>query len=100
MCLKFRFKIMEAYSQTTIYEWFRRLQNRRTSRDEDERSSRLSTSSSENLIAHMKNIIRGNRRLAVWEVAEAAGHWFMPLNLNGRFRNTSGPRRICAKTLH
>jgi hypothetical protein len=73
------------------YEWFRHFKNGRTSTDDDERPGRHSTSRSEPLIAQVKNIVRGNRRLTVREVSEDVR---VPLVnatlLNGRFRNASG----------
>jgi hypothetical protein len=56
---------LEAHAQT--------FKNRRNSTDDDERSGRFSTSSSKHLIAQVKIIIRGNRRLTVREDSEEAG---------------------------
>jgi transposase len=74
-CVKVRKTAAEAYAlkETTIYKWFKRSKNGRTSTDGDEQSGRPSTSRSEILIAQVKNIIHGNRRLTVREVAEEVG---------------------------
>jgi AraC-like DNA-binding protein len=49
------------------------LKNGRISTDGDDYSGRLSTSRSEPLIAQVKNIIRGNRRLTIRKVAKEVG---------------------------
>jgi hypothetical protein len=45
----------------------------RTSKDDDELCGRKSTSRTENLFAHVKEVIRENRRLTVREVLEEYG---------------------------
>jgi hypothetical protein len=54
----------DAWSQMMTCRGFRHFKNGRTSVD-DEQCGRPSTSRSEALIAQMKNIIHGNRRLSV-----------------------------------
>jgi hypothetical protein len=54
------------------YVWFKRFKNGRTSMDNDEHSSRASTSRPEALSAKVKNI-DGNRPLTVREAAGKVG---------------------------
>jgi hypothetical protein len=54
-----------ALSQMMTYEWSKHFKNGRTSADNDEWSSRHSTSRSEPLIAQVKNIIHENHQLTV-----------------------------------
>jgi hypothetical protein len=63
----------DALSQTTTYKYFIRFKSGRTSMDDDKQSVRPSTSRSKPLVAQVKNIIHGNRRLTVQEVVEKVG---------------------------
>jgi hypothetical protein len=55
----------DALSQTVTYECFKHFKNGITSTNDEEQSGQPSTSRSEPLIAQVKNIIHGNRRLTV-----------------------------------
>jgi [histone H3]-lysine36 N-dimethyltransferase SETMAR len=63
----------EALSRSKTFEWHSRFSSGRTSTDDDPRSGRPSTSHTEDLIARVNGIIRGNRRLTIREVAEEVG---------------------------
>lgn len=57
-------------SRTQCYEWFKRFKDGRTSVTEDPRPGRPSTSTDDRHVERVREVIRGNRRLTVREVAD------------------------------
>jgi hypothetical protein len=58
----------DALGQTQTYDWFNRLQNCRTSVDDDERSGRPSTGTTPKNGAEVREVIRENRRRTIQDV--------------------------------
>ena len=60
-------------SFTQYYEWFKHFKGGRTSVSENPRIGRCSTSMDDRHVEGVREVIRGNRRLAVREIAEEVG---------------------------
>ena len=63
----------DAMGVTQIKEWFNRFRNGRTSVESDERSGRPQTARNAAIVARVENLIKGDRRLTVREIAEEVG---------------------------
>jgi hypothetical protein len=63
----------EYLSRTQCYEWFKRFKEGRTSVSEDPRPGKPSTSTDDCRVERVREVIRGNCRLTVREVAEEMG---------------------------
>ena len=59
-----------AMKKTAVYKWVKRFSEGRESVTDEERSGRLATSITEEIIAKFRQIVRGNRRLTVRSIAE------------------------------
>jgi len=59
-----------AIKKTPVYKWVKRFSERRECVPDEERSGRPATSRTEENIAQLRQIVRENRRLTVWSIAE------------------------------
>ena len=60
-------------SRTQCYEWFKSFKEGRMSVGEDPRPGRPSTSTNDDNVETVRDVIRGNRRLTIREVANEVG---------------------------
>lgn len=63
----------DTMSQPRVYEWYKRFQEGREDIEDDERSGRPSTSTSDENVEKVKKIVLANRRITIREVAEETG---------------------------
>jgi len=59
-----------AMKKTAVYKWVKSFSEGRESVTDEERSGRPATSRTEKNIAKFRQILRENRRLTVWSIAE------------------------------
>jgi hypothetical protein len=60
----------QCMGRTQFYEWFKRFKDSRQSTDNEPCPGRPSTSTDAVHVAQVRAIVRSNRRLMVWEIAE------------------------------
>jgi transposase len=63
----------DAMGVTQIKEWFNRFKNGRTSVESEQRSGRPQTARNAAVVERVENLVRGDRRLTVREIAEEVG---------------------------
>ena len=63
----------DAMGETQIKEWFNRFKNGRTSVESEQRSGRPQTARNAAVVERVENLVRGDRRLTVREIAEEVG---------------------------
>ena len=63
----------DAMGVTQIKEWFNRFKNGRTSVESEQRSGRPKTARNAAVVEKVENLVRGDRRLTVREIAEEVG---------------------------
>lgn len=63
----------DTISQPRVYEWYKRFQEGREDIEDDARSGRPSTSTSDENVEKVKEIVLANRRITIREVAEEIG---------------------------
>ena len=63
----------DAMGVTQIKEWFNRFKNGRTSVESEQHSGRPQTARNAAVVERVKNLVRGDRRLTVREIAEEVG---------------------------
>ena len=63
----------DAMGVTQIKEWFNRFKNGRTSVESEQCSGRPQTARNSAVVERVKNLVRGDRRLTVREIAEEVG---------------------------
>jgi hypothetical protein len=85
-------------SQSKTFEWCSHFKSRHWSFEDDPCPGRLSTSHTEETVAHVREIIRADRHLTIREVYR--GCWniirYMPENYNWRIANETCVSEICA----
>jgi hypothetical protein len=87
VCIRFKFKklgktdretyemLQQAFGETALsrfkaFEWYSRFKNGRTSIDDDPHSGRPSTARTNETVDRVNAVIRGNRHLAIREIAD------------------------------
>jgi len=60
-------------SSAQVLKWHKAFKDRRESVEDEERAGRLTTSRTENSVAHVKAVLDRDRRLSVWLIAEKVG---------------------------
>ena len=91
----------DAMGVTQIKEWFNRFKNGRTSVESEQRSGRPQTARNAAVVERVKNMVRGDRRLTIREIAEVVGiskdsaHEIFLADLN--MRRVAAPKLLSAK---
>ena len=62
-----------AMSKTRVYEWYKRFQEGREEVEDDERPGRPSTSTTDENVEKVKEMIMNDRRITIREVANEVG---------------------------
>jgi histone-lysine N-methyltransferase SETMAR len=62
-----------AFSRTTIFEWHKRFREARESVKDDERSGRPTTSRTDDNIAAVDKIVKEDRKVTSWLIADTLG---------------------------
>ncbi|XP_014480147.1 PREDICTED: putative uncharacterized protein FLJ37770 [Dinoponera quadriceps] len=84
-----------AMSKTRVYEWYKRFQDGREDVEDDERPGRPSTSTTDENVEKVKEMVMNNRRLTVREVADDVG--ISIGSCHEIFSNVLGMKRVAAK---
>ncbi|XP_011146337.1 putative uncharacterized protein FLJ37770 [Harpegnathos saltator] len=82
-------------SQPRVYEWYKRFQEDREDIEDDARSGRPSTSTNDEHVEKVKEIVLANRRITIRKVAEEIG-----ISYGSReviFTNVLNMKRVAAK---
>ena len=83
-----------AMSETRVYEWYKRFQDGHEDVEDDERPGRLSTSTTDENVEKVKEMVMNDRRIVIREVADDVGisigscHYI--------FSNVLGMKRVAA----
>ena len=84
-----------AMSKTRVYEWYKRFQDGREDVEDGERSGRPSTSTTDENVEKVKEMVMNDRRITIREVADDVG---ISIGLcHEIFSNVSGMKRVAAK---
>ena len=62
-----------AMSKTKVYEWYKRFQDGREDVEDDERPGRPSTSTTDENVEKVKEMVMNDRRISIREVADDVG---------------------------
>ena len=62
-----------AMSKTRVYEWYKRFQNGREDVEDDERPGRPSTSTTDENVEKVKEMVMNDRQITIREVADVVG---------------------------
>ena len=62
-----------AMSKTRVYEWYKRFQNGREDVEDDERPGRSSTSTTDENVEKVKEMVMNDRQITIREVADVVG---------------------------
>ena len=60
-------------SKTRVYKWYKRFQNGREDVEDDERSGRPSTSTTDENVEKVKGMVMNNHRITIREAADDVG---------------------------
>ncbi|XP_025155020.1 putative uncharacterized protein FLJ37770 [Harpegnathos saltator] len=82
-------------SQSRVYEWYKRCHEDREDIEDDARSGRPSTSTSDKNVKKVKEIVPANRRITIREVAEEIGISYD--SCEAIFTNVLNMKRVTAK---
>jgi hypothetical protein len=84
-----------ALKKTNVYEWYKSFQDGREDVEDDERSSRPSTSLIDENVTKVEKMVMNDRRITIREVANEAG---ISIGLcHNIFFNFLGMKRVAAK---
>ena len=84
-----------AMSKTRVYEWYKRFQDGREDVEDDERPGRPSTTTTDENVKKMKQMVMNDRRITIREVADDVG---ISIGLcHVIFSNVLGMKRVAAK---
>ena len=86
-----------AMSKTSVYEWYKRFQDGREDVEDDERPGRPSTSTTDENVGKVKEMVMNDRRITIREVADDVG--ISIGSRHGIFSNVLGMKRVAAKSV-
>ena len=84
-----------AMSKTRVYEWYKRFQDGREDVEDDERSGRPSTSTTDENVEKVEEMVMNNRRITIRDVADDVG--ISIGSCHEIFSNVLGMKRVAAK---
>ena len=84
-----------AMSKTRVYEWYKRFQDGREDVEDAERSGRPSTSTTDENVEKVKEIVMNDRRITIREVADDVG--ISIGSCHEIFSNVLGMQRVASK---
>ena len=84
-----------AMSKTRVYEWYKRFQDDREDVEDDERPGCLSTSTTDENVEKVKEMVINDRRITIREVADDVG--ISIGSCHAIFSNALGMKRVAAK---
>ena len=84
-----------AMSKTRVYEWYKRFQDGREDGEDDERPGRLRTSTTDENVEKVKEIVMNDRRITIREVADDVG--ISISSCHEIFSNVLGMKHVKAK---
>ena len=84
-----------AMSKTRVYEWYKRFQDGREDVEDDERSGRPSTSTTDENVEKVKEMVMNDRRITIREVDDDVG--ISIGSCHEIFPNVLGMRHVAAK---
>ena len=84
-----------AMSKTRVYEWYKRFQDGREDVEDDERPGRPSTSTTDENVEKVKEMVMNDRRITIREVADDVG--ISIGSCHEIFSNVLGMKRVAAK---
>ena len=82
-------------SKTRVYEWYKRFQDVRKDVEDDERPGRPRTSTTDENVKKVKEMVMNDRRITIREVADDVG--ISIGQCHGIFSNVLGMKRVAAK---
>ena len=83
-----------AMSKTRIYEWYKRFQDSRKDVEDDERPGRPSTSTNDENVEKVKEMVMNDRQMTIREVADVG---ISIGSCHEIYSNVSGMKRVAAK---
>ena len=95
MCNVNRGLCWSAMSNTKVYEWYKRFQHRREDVEDDERPGRPSTSTTDENVEKVKEMVMIDRRITIREVADDVG--ISIGSCHGILLNVLGMKHVAAK---
>ncbi|KFD49145.1 hypothetical protein M514_09969 [Trichuris suis] len=84
-----------APSKSVVYDWIRRFKEGREATEDDRRARRPATATSEGIVALVRNLVEGDRRITIRRIARMAG-----ISLHSAFgtlHETLGLRKLSAQ---
>ena len=84
-----------AMSKKRVYEWYKRFQDGREDVEDDERPGRPSTSTTDENVEKVKEMVMNDRRITIREVADDVG--ISIVSCHEIFSNVLGMKRVAAK---
>lgn len=84
-----------AMKKTSVYEWYKRFQDGRENVEDDERSGRPSTSTTDENVEKVRAMVMNDRRITIREVADDVG--ISIGSCHDIFANILGMKRVAAK---
>ena len=87
--------VESAMSKTKVYEWYKRFQHRREDVEDDERPGRPSTSTTDENVEKVKEMVMNDRRITIREVADDVG--ISIGSCYGVLLNVLGMKHVAAK---
>ena len=86
---------MRLQSKTRVYEWYKRFHDGREDVEDDERLGRPSTSTTDENVEKVKEMVMNDRRITIREVADDVG--ISIGSCHESFSNVLGMKRVAAK---